>query len=485
MSEAMHSQISDINALFAPAKATGESIISPYATDLVEVSNHFKCSLERIQRQFLLHAPYFEESTILTGVAFSKSSKMHDILQSRISNYNLAESSYRDSIGIQHLNLCDNLINTDCDDVIFKDVTYQAAEVIEGRLHYLQFFRKDSSFRFGLFVKDADFPFAYASFSLCDRSYLASAINSFLNFEVNVGAILNICRIFVADGAPKYSVSRLLSLSIKELTRRKFDLFITAVNPYLLFNGHAIKSSSFSVFASSPVSYNYNGLGIYTPRRSRRDISQSKWSPPDNFIFMKSPIKKIKTSIYKSDKIVEIPNEHHSNIVNVPNPGSSKARLQHDIGSIRGQLELVWDEETRYHKTPFNPGRDNASKGQCGVSSAFLAQRLKEAGYNVQFCEGDVYFVGDKPIKEHCWLVLPGYVSVPSGGTGDLVIDITPDQSGFSKSVICDSYENLEARGISYRESRRLPPNQIGVAHLWSRLDILKDRLNHIGGDQN
>jgi hypothetical protein len=124
------------------------------------------------------------------------------------------------------------------------------------------------------------------------------------------------------------------------------------------------------------------------------------------------------------------------------------------------------------------------SKGQCGVTSAFIARYLSDAGYDVLFCEGDVAFPSPtNPIRNHCWVKIR---TLPEqrNEIRDIIIDLTADQSGFSEPVICESDESLRNRGIFYKQEREVEPMTAQSGKLSSRLNKLQQQLNSLGANR-
>ncbi|KAI4452199.1 hypothetical protein C823_006781 [Eubacterium plexicaudatum ASF492] len=133
-------------------------------------------------------------------------------------------------------------------------------------------------------------------------------------------------------------------------------------------------------------------------------------------------------------------------------------------------MESVWCDETRYHGTVFTD-KDKNSKGQCGVSSFYLAKLLEEKNYKVLFCEGDAYFPSSQPIIEHCWIKLLMCKNK------DLIIDITADQSGYDKKVVCMTKHELKKWGISYCAKKEYKMQEIKAVGLLRRQEYLESKL--------
>ena len=95
----------------------------------------------------------------------------------------------------------------------------------------------------------------------------------------------------------------------------------------------------------------------------------------------------------------------------------------HDIFTIaheeRRRLERVWSHETAHHSVVHQEG-EPISRGQCGVSSVWLARRLLEHDYQAQVAEGTIEM--DDLHEGFVW------VHVTRPNAEPWVVDITSDQ---------------------------------------------------------
>ena len=85
----------------------------------------------------------------------------------------------------------------------------------------------------------------------------------------------------------------------------------------------------------------------------------------------------------------------------------------------RFMLERVWDDETAYQGITLMPN-DVASRGQCGVSSLWLARYLDRHGATVNFAEGTLHLDGET--YGHVW------TEARRSGIGAQVLDLASDQ---------------------------------------------------------
>ena len=106
-------------------------------------------------------------------------------------------------------------------------------------------------------------------------------------------------------------------------------------------------------------------------------------------------------------------------------------------------------------------------RGQCGVSSAWLAEVLNhEYSIRSTFCIGSVIFVDRQAenILHHCWLELNG----ESGE--EFVLDVTCDQArGFNEEVVFDSKAALEQQHVQYIAEKRVDISDLPDNPVWLR----------------
>jgi|GEM_PF-1056788 len=104
--------------------------------------------------------------------------------------------------------------------------------------------------------------------------------------------------------------------------------------------------------------------------------------------------------------------------------------LIHDVFAValeeRKRLEKVWSHETAHHSVAHYPD-EPISRGQCGVSSVWLARQLLEKGYQAQVAEGTIET--DNLHEGFVW------VQLERPNTTPWVVDITSDQFGSINGV--------------------------------------------------
>jgi hypothetical protein len=131
-----------------------------------------------------------------------------------------------------------------------------------------------------------------------------------------------------------------------------------------------------------------------------------------------------------------------------------------NIGRYRDLLVRGWSPQTAYPGF-VQPGvwATGDPKGQCGVSSVWLAHRLQEDfGISATFCRGAFRFNAQraKEILDHCWL------EVRAGSGDTLVLDLTCDQaSGFDQPYVFESVTELENKDIRYIAQDRLVVSEL------------------------
>ena len=124
--------------------------------------------------------------------------------------------------------------------------------------------------------------------------------------------------------------------------------------------------------------------------------------------------------------------------------GAERLRLYRDL------LSRSWSPQTAFPGTVnLNEWVPGTSRGQCGVSTMWLKQRLaQDFDFAFKFCHGALRLNAhpDHDIPDHCWLELK---ERPGGEI--MVLDLTGDQSvACERAVIYDTRSNLERDGIQY-----------------------------------
>lgn len=162
---------------------------------------------------------------------------------------------------------------------------------IQDSLHYIHKRRKDTKFHFGLFLEGYNYPICYCSISKCDRIYQATSLSKVISEDIPPDNIYVITRSFGFSPLPHNMMSKLFDNTVKYI--RNYHGYhgidsnypkylITALNPFLGFNGGIFLGSSFTPYATCPMEYRYNERGLYLNRRSEigEIINQSYPTPP-------------------------------------------------------------------------------------------------------------------------------------------------------------------------------------------------------------
>jgi hypothetical protein len=439
---------------------------------IILYANNNNINISDIKKQIKLHIPQFDPSDIEEKQFFS--SKIVPILNKRFNNYVANFQNYLQQCGFDTISYSDDLklknsyvvekqTYKKVVEIEIREINEQDAKFIESELHYLRSFREDGIYRIGLFIKCFKLPICYMSFCKIDRDDKKEAIKKSLGSQsIDYYKMIELSRVFGCGKLPKDCISFLVSCGTKHFRKLGYEYMITAVNPYLDFNGISMIASNFSPFATRPVQYQYSITnGEYITIRSSGKKKTCKIKTPHNILYIKE--------IQKQKEKLQI------QMVNINKKGSSITQIENDIHELRNSMENIWSETTRYHSTTFHHN-DHKSKGQCGVSSMYLAKHLQEQGYDVRFCEGNVSFDGRNQIENHCWLKLLNYGSQKD----TVIVDITADQNGYNQKVIFKTEQELAADNIIYdQKGDDQDVNRIGVQHLISRLEYLENFLEN------
>ncbi|MHA6757033.1 transglutaminase-like domain-containing protein [Streptacidiphilus sp. PAMC 29251] len=255
---------------------------------------------------------------------------------------------------------------------------------------------------------------------------------------------------------------------------------VTAFNPMLGFSGCTLQATNFTPLADAPIAYFYDNFGRYVTRRhSGADHPVNRTQPIyRNLLAVLGVDRKARKELKQVKTLVHIDESS-------PAPGgSARAALTSEfvrqLPEYRRRLEGAWSEKTvhpSYAQAPLS------SKGQCGVSSVWLAQLLRMKEIEATYCYGRLVFEDPavSTVDHHCW------IEVGSPQDGDRqVIDLTCDQAdGFEEPIICAPYSTLKEQGISYEPQARLTVDELPDDRVWRRFTYLDDSMRGSWGNMS
>ncbi|MFD8154663.1 hypothetical protein ACFV28_28465 [Streptomyces sp. NPDC059720] len=167
----------------------------------------------------------------------------------------------------------------------FAKVSPRLGLSIQRTVHYMHCPRPNTLLHYGAFQSAV--PSIYMAFSPCDRDYLWSAVVRHLS-ERGLPAptrdsTVVLTRVAATCSLPRNLVSMTLARAARHLQEaHSTHLCVTAVNPFLGFDGASVRSSGFTPFALSPMTYLYGSDLIYLTRRAATSgvIKQQLRTPP-------------------------------------------------------------------------------------------------------------------------------------------------------------------------------------------------------------
>jgi hypothetical protein len=165
--------------------------------------------------------------------------------------------------------------------------------------------------------------------------------------------------------------------------------------------------------------------------------------------------------------------QHLRNIIDLPTPQRSGELFRHGLAA-RSLLERAWDSSTAYQGITLQLD-DPASRGQCGVSSLWLAQYLEAQGLNALFTEGAIH-LRDNAGDDHVWVEVQDIASEP------LVLDITSDQYGsvLGTPVHLGTYSDSTETIGHYTVVDQFRPHEVPRKKLLARFALLQERITHV-----
>lgn len=366
----------------------------------------------------------------------------------------------------------------------FRHVSPSVGFFYQAKLHYLRSTRCDTSLELGMYLKGARYPLTYLSFSLCDRSYIIDALHA-SGIEADRREVLVLTRMYGLPGTPR----NMMSLSIGRATRiiresTSFRYLVTSFNPMLGFGGTIFLASGFTPFATAPVTYNYNTNGMFSTRRQSGASLTQTLDTPNNVLAVLGVDKVGRRSLLSATQSLlsvtglreisrtEYSMNTHTAIASKPtfldNPAWRKC-----LADYRKRLEAAWSDETKHPGYADHDGpTPTPSRGQCGVSSVWLALEIYNK-YEVAptYCYGKLSVEGaGSSVDHHCWLEI-GDREDPDR----VVIDLTCDQAeGLRQSTLCRRYDELVKEGVRYEARSCLGVDQLYTDRVWKRFKVLQ-----------
>jgi hypothetical protein len=363
-------------------------------------------------------------------------------------------------------------------DLRFGEVKPSVGNVYQARLHYLRSVRGDTTMHFGIFLPGALYPLTYVALSVCDRPYIADSLIA-SKLDCDRKQCLVITRMYGLPGIPKNLMSITLRQVVLALRRQgQAKLLLTAYNPMLGFSGAAFRASGFYPFATAPVSYHYDERGEFVTRRSVGSSLRGVYETPPNILLVRGIDRNVQREIIDHVQLTNISTSDYEKRVALDGtlPNVVASVWLKELKSYRKMLQDAWSQRT-IHPSYLGSGHAiPSSKGQCGVSSVWLARELYETyGVHSTYCYGDLLFSDEDltPVKHHCWIEIGDVVDGCR-----LVIDLTCDQAdSIEDQVLCSTHDDLVRQGLRYEARTRLKIKDLPHDRVWDRFMALCDAL--------
>ncbi len=360
----------------------------------------------------------------------------------------------------------------------FGKVRPSVGHLVQSRLHYLHSERADTLLQFGLFLPGATMPLTYVAFSRCDRQYVMEALAGH-GLRVEPGRVLVLTRMHGLAGIPANLMSLTVARAVREIRLADAgDYVVTACNPMLGFDGAAFLASGFVPVALSPVAYRYDETGLFQTRRMPGRSVPQLLDTPRNVLMILGVTTAAKRTVRAFDGLITVPRRTHSG-------GEHVRPRQADLASpewrarllgYRRMLEACWSDRTVHPRYQEERVGDGDPRGQCGVTSVWLARELR-AGLLLEpaYCYGRLR-VGrrdDEDVSHHCWVEIG-----PSHDPRRLVVDLTGDQSrSVPEPIVLGEHRALADRGLRYEPTTRLGLDELPKDRVWPRFLALDDHL--------
>ncbi|MFF4827960.1 hypothetical protein ACFY20_34235 [Streptomyces sp. NPDC001312] len=359
--------------------------------------------------------------------------------------------------------------------VNFALVPPSVGHLYQSKLHYLLSPRADTMVEVGCYLQGASHPSIYLAFSMCDRPGIIRALRT-QGIPVERGNLLILTRALGLSDAARNLMSFTIGQAVRYVRTVGCRFIVTAFNPLLGFTGAALHAANFTPFATAPVAYCYDAFGGYlTRRQSSSDKCVDRRSGSyRNLLVALGTDSTARKEIRKVETL-----EHLAEPTTDTRVAQRPALDPAELRRYRDWLEAVWSLSTAHPSYALEP---LSSKGQCGVSSVWLARRLRQREIEATYCYGRLRFTDPliSSVDHHCWLEIG-----PPSDPARQVIDLTCDQAdGFKEKVICRRHDELEDDGIRYEPVTRLTVDDLPSDRVWPRYTRLEESMRAKWGMQ-
>ena len=284
-----------LETLFTPETDQVDNLLMRCSAELRALTIEMGVDQREVHRQVRLHLPAFE----LRELASSHlPDELMETVRGSVVDYLREWSIYEDGVNLAGFGATrvsrrpEHGYAFDQVPARYEPVPADDARWLEMELHYMRHFREDATLRLGMYAGEpATLPLAYASCVTCERAYLHDALAKVVG-EYDASRVCHVVRAYGYSHLPADTMSAFYSLVDRSCEDAGFNYLVTAVNPYLQFDGRSVLASGFHPFASVPVKYYYDDCGRYRTRRGSRGARSSRWRGPNNILFVKGVSKK-------------------------------------------------------------------------------------------------------------------------------------------------------------------------------------------------
>jgi hypothetical protein len=355
----------------------------------------------------------------------------------------------------------------------FRQVLPSIGMRYQRDIHYMNSQRADTVFHFGAFEPGTTYPLLYLAFSASDRPHLDDLLHpSGESIKDALPAVVLTRAVGITD-LPYNLISRTLSKARSFLSQFGSGQLFTAYNPYLGFDGASFKAANFREIALAPVRYKYGPSGFVAGRiGSDSSTVGAQRETPRNVLMALGLDKSSRLILNKWSEIKDIKER-----IAIGNDigSSAESALAELLPEFRELLEQGWSSRTVHPDFAGSPF--GSPKGQCGVSSVWLAREIRHRfRLDATYCYGRLSSRTGQfdDVDRHCWIEIG-----PSNSENRLVIDLTADQAeGFNERIVHEEWAALSGRGVRYEARMRRSLDELILDAVWPRFIALSDALS-------
>jgi hypothetical protein len=283
----------------------------------------------------------------------------------------------------------------------------------------------------------------------------------------------------VVPAAPFHALSALLGGISPHLGREGIKVLQAAMNPVMGSNASSSFASAFKSYAIVSAQHVYSAQWQSATRRSELAGLVRLVDTLKRLMLVRTVDQMAAEGARAADSLPEISAACWSSDAISARNLKLASVLRPVLEGFRVLLSRSWSADTVHRETVLRSQWSTGNpQGQCGVSSAWLAEILaREYSVRSTLCRGSLVFDEDKAesLLDHCWLEIDG------GKGTKIIVDLTCDQArGFNRQIVFDAKADLERQQIRYIALDRMAVSDLDRNPVWPRYCSLRRNAERV-----